>query len=81
MVVMILPKWFDEAQKEIKEAVFKISQEQNIDWRFISDSESINDSIASIAHKLLFFKEQTRGAFTEEELKQLKKIEKAEKKK
>ena len=66
-----MPDWYAKAEKQMKDLIWKISQEQNIDWHFISDSQSINGSIESIASHLVFLKNNTKGPFTDEQLKEL----------
>lgn len=80
-MLIVMPEWYGKAEEEIKRTISKIAEEQNIDWHFISDSKRINDSIQSIASHLIFLKNNTKSQFTDEELEQLKKLEKFSKKK
>ena len=81
MVVIIMPKWFAKVEEDIKRLVHKIANEQNIKFGFVEDSKTIEAAISTIAHRLIFIKDYSHGEFTEEDLKEFKRIKKGMKNK
>lgn len=79
-MLRILPKWYSEVEDELRRQIHILANQNNIQWRFINDSKSIDESIDNIMNVLLRLKEEVRGEFDEETLKQFKKIKESFKK-
>ena len=53
MVVIILPKWYIKAEKDLEETIFKIASKNDIPINFVEDSKSIDDAKNTILNSLV----------------------------
>ena len=61
MVVIILPKWVGEAEKQLKDIIMKIAHKNNINYKFVNDSQSINDSVFNVLNVLLRIQQESKS--------------------
>lgn len=80
-MIRTLPKWYGRVEGEIKRTISKQANELNIQWRFVHDSKTIDESLNAIMNVLVRLKEEVRGEFNEEEIENFKKFKEATKKK
>lgn len=75
MVVIMLPKWYSEAEKELDDVIAQIANKQNLQYSFVNDSKSIETGKTLILNALVHIYEHSAGQFTQSELEDFKKIE------
>jgi len=73
MVVIVLPKWYIDAEEKIKETILNIAIENEIPLNFVEDSKSIEDAKDTILNSLVRIDENV----SVEERKRLKEFAKS----
>jgi len=73
-MITILPEWYKKAENEIRRSIILQADELNINYTFIYDSKLIDESIYNIMNVLVRLKQEVKGKFNEEEIKQFKKF-------
>jgi aromatic ring-opening dioxygenase LigB subunit len=56
-----LPKWYSEAERQLNKVIDNIIKENNIDWYFSHDSQTINNSKENILMALVAIFEQVNN--------------------
>jgi hypothetical protein len=77
MMIRLLPKWFGEEEENLKRAVWEIANKNNINFKVVTDSKTINDCIDAIMLRLVTISELAKP---EQQLKDFKILEEAERK-
>lgn len=70
----VLPGWYIESEKEIFNIIRKIANKNNINYKFVMDSKLIDECVSTILMRLVAISEESNGQFTEDELKEFKKL-------
>ena len=78
-MIRTLPSWYGKVEDDLRRQIALLANENNIRWQFVYDSKIIDESINNIMNVLLRLKEEVRGEFNEEEIKEFKKFEELEK--
>jgi len=78
--MITFPNWYEKVEDELRKTIAIQANELNISYKSVHDSKLINESVKDIMSVLLRLKQEVKGDFDNETIKDFKKNNKENKK-
>lgn len=76
-MMRLLPSWYSKAEEDLRNIIIKIANQNNLNYKFVIDSQQINGCIERILDRLVVISEEAKPQFDIKELEDLKKVRKS----